>query len=188
MSALHATTRTPVEMPRRLQRRPKDRRGYPIPYVVMIDKNGRPHFTINDGRRVEKCVHGKRCGLCGERLERKAFWFVGGERCFGLNGAFIDPPMHEECARYALQVCPFLAAPSYAKRIDDKLLDPSAKPDGILIANVDMPTAQPERFGLGRCEGYSLVDINGSPAMVARRDDLGCQWQRLEFWKNGAPA
>ena len=38
------------------------------------------------------------------------------------NGAFADPPGHRACVTYALQVCPYLAAPSYAKRIDGETL------------------------------------------------------------------
>lgn len=190
MSALHATTRQPVEIPARLRRRPKDRRGYPIPYIVMIDKDGRPHFTINDSRKVQKCVHGKRCGLCGDKLERAAIWFVGGSRCFTQsNGAFIDPPMHEECARYALQVCPFLAAPSYAKRIDDRTLDEKAIPDGMFIGVTSAPMRpdQPEVFGLGRCAAFSIIpegrDFILLPVALPGRE----KWLHVEFWKGGKP-
>lgn len=173
-----------------LRTRPKDRRGYPIPYIVLIDKNKRPHFTINDQSRVYEVVKKKLCGLCGKKLDNGA-WFIGGAKCFTSPlGAFIDPPVHKECGEYALKVCPFLAAPSYANRIDDKTLDPEATPGGTLIAehDVDMPAEQPALFGFGQAVGYEVhytgpgqfvmvpVDVPGRPG----------KWNRIEFWNDGA--
>ena len=34
------------------------------------------------------------------------------------NGAYIDPPLHHECMRFALQTCPYLISTKYTKRID----------------------------------------------------------------------
>lgn len=57
-----------VEIPRALRKRPRDRRGYPIPWIVLIDANKRPHFTINNGARTIAAGRKKLCGLCGEKL------------------------------------------------------------------------------------------------------------------------
>lgn len=107
-----------IEIPKPLRSLERDRRGYPIPFIVMRDRTGRPHFQVNDARQVLRAIRGHLCALCGRRM-REGFWFVGGPRCFmHPRGAFVDPPAHEDCARYAMQVCPYLAAPSYARRLD----------------------------------------------------------------------
>jgi hypothetical protein len=173
--------RLALPLPKRLRTRPRDKRGYPIPFIVLVDRSHEPQFTINDVRQTGACITKKLCSLCGKRFE-DGMWFVGGSRCFmHEHGAFIDPPMHHECAEYALQVCPFLAAPSYAKRIDDRKLKAENMPKGMLLARVDhMPPDQPERFGLGCTQAYRLVNPNpGETIFVADR------WDYVEWWRNG---
>ena len=59
------------------------------------------------------------CGICGEKLLRSEKWFVGGSGdVLGLRRGFSDPPMHEECATFALRTCPYLSAPVYVKQIE----------------------------------------------------------------------
>jgi hypothetical protein len=113
-----------VRIPRRMAKLPRDPRGYPIPDGVYRDKDGRAHFTINDeGRRLQHFARGL-CPICGQLLQRVR-WFVGGPRsAFEPRGAYIDLPMHDECCHYALRVCPYLAAPRYARRIDTATLAP----------------------------------------------------------------
>lgn len=107
-----------VEIPARMRHLPKDRRGYPIPVNVFIDNNGKPHFTINDDEKRQVHLRKKQCPICGGALLRGR-WTVGGPAsAFMEEGAYIDPPMHYECYRYAMQVCPYLAVPSFTKRID----------------------------------------------------------------------
>jgi len=177
-----------VEVPKALRKRPKDRRGYPIPFIVFRDANKRPHFTINDQRRVVHVIRKKLCGLCGEKLKDGA-WFVGGSDCFTSPlGAFIDPPMHEDCAKYALQVCPFLAAPSYSKRIDDRTITPGAVPLGTAIVATDdgqMPARQPPLFGLGQCAAYEAVPTGPGQFILRPVAIAGQSWMQLEFWKDG---
>ena len=51
MSALAERLATPV--PKMMRTLPRDARGYPIPFIVVIDRAGKPQFTINDAQRVE---------------------------------------------------------------------------------------------------------------------------------------
>jgi hypothetical protein len=168
-----------AKMPVLLAKRPRERRGYPVPYVAMIDASGRPQLTINDAEKVRDCSENRKCGLCGAKLTHGA-WFVGGRRCFtSAYGAFVDPPMHEACARYALQVCPYLAAPSYGRRIDDKLLKPEHTPDGVAILSQNMPDARPDTFGLGKTLNYTITPTANGPILVPGK------WELIEFWRNG---
>ena len=174
--------RSDVEIPRALRKRPRDRRGFPIPWIVLIDANKRPHFTINDGARTLLAGRKKRCGLCGEKL-RGDIAFVGGPQCFlSPMGAFSDPPMHRACAAYAIAVCPYLAAPSYAKRIDDRTLKPGDTPGGVLIGKDDLVRDdRPAAFMLGTVPAFEMI-IRPDGAPLFRAKD---QWLDLDVWQHG---
>jgi hypothetical protein len=135
-----------VELPSRMQSLDRDARGFPIPFVVFRDSDGTPHFTINDHRKVILCIADDRCAICGQTLLRGR-WFIGGpQSAFHEHGAYIDPPIHRECAEYALQTCPYLAARSYSKRIDLKTLDRSKAPDSMIFVDPTLDPARPETF------------------------------------------
>lgn len=176
-----ATTRLAVEVPKRMRTLPRDTRGYPIPYIVLVDRRGVPQFTINDDRLVQRCRRRSLCAICGKPHDRDGMWFVGGSRCFlHEHGAFVDPPVHLECAEYALRVCPFLAARKYTGRIDAAKLAPGSLPPGTALAAWDhMPPDLPERFGLGRTLGYEISRTTGLYLV----DD----WRYVEFWQAGQP-
>lgn len=122
---------------------PKDRRGLPIPYIVLRDKDDRPHFTVNDTAKAMRCLAKDLCPICGKRLHRGR-WFVGGPlSAFHPEGWYFDTPMHADCMRYALRVCPYLAAPKYVGRLEDLMLDPEKLPDNVVALTDD--TVIPER-------------------------------------------
>jgi hypothetical protein len=111
-----------VPIPARMKALDLDSRGYPIPWGVFRDRAGRPHFTINEESKRVLALVGDLCPICGRALLRRR-WFVGGPRsAFDPHGAYNDPPMHRECMRYALKVCPYLAAPRYGRRLDTATL------------------------------------------------------------------
>jgi hypothetical protein len=110
-------------VPDRMKHLETDSRGYLIPWGVYRDHTGRAHFQINDELRRLRSFRENLCPICGKSLFRGR-WFVGGPMsAFHEAGAFADPPMHYECAVYALQVCPYIALPRYGRRIDDRTLD-----------------------------------------------------------------
>jgi hypothetical protein len=169
-----------VPIPERMAALDRDRRGYPIPYVVQRDKLGQPHFTVNDSFKVERAAALDLCGICGQKLMRGR-WFVGGPgSAFHEHGAYIDGPLHRECCAYALKVCPYLAAPNYAGRIDGKTLKPGLLPAGV-VALLD-PTMDPSRpavFVAIHCTGQKRVD-NGY--FKPRRPYLAAQvWRQGEI-------
>lgn len=116
-----------VPIPARMKHLQVDRRGYPIPWGVYRDGEGNPHFAINDEKRRMQMLGRDLCSICGTKLFRGR-WFVGGPlSAFHEYGCYLDPPMHHECATFALQVCPYLSAPSYAGRVDDRTLRKTGK-------------------------------------------------------------
>ncbi len=135
-----------VPLPIWMEKLPKDRRGYPIPYTVMRDKDGRPHFTVNEEHKRQHVIKKGLCPICGRKLLKRRALVGGPKSAFDPAGAYIDPPMHVECARYALQVCPWLAAPSYTKRIDAKTIDPKKVDNDVVLADPSMDPSRPELF------------------------------------------
>ena len=84
------------------------------------------------------------------------------------NRFFTDLPMHRDCASYALKVCPFLAAPSFA--YSQKL------PDGT-VASENVSVNRPDRFGLGITRNFQPVRL-GDGETVLRADPF----EYIEWW------
>jgi hypothetical protein len=164
-----------VVIPDRMSHLELDPRGYPIPWGVYRDDDGRPHFTINDESRRLKALARDLCPICGSKLFRGR-WFVGGPMsAFHDAGAYIDAPMHHVCMEYALQVCPYLAAPSYGKRIDDKTL---TTPLPVLLVDPTMMQHRPSVFVAVMATGQKLT--NRASHVVPRRP-----YSRVEYWCEG---
>ncbi|QIG76147.1 putative clamp loader subunit DNA polymerase accessory protein [Rhizobium phage RHph_I4] len=171
---------TPI--PDRMKHLPLDRRGYPIPANVFRDKNGDPHFTINDETTRQRLIARDACPICGNGLLRGR-WFVGGPgSAFHDHGNYIDTAMHYECLEYALKVCPYLAAPSYAKRIDDKTLKPENAP-GIVTGDPTVDPVRPAVFVAVMATGTDFVvhPVIGHVVYVKPRRP----YKIVEFWHQG---
>jgi hypothetical protein len=170
-------------LPKLLRTLERDVRGYPIPFIVMRDEHNKPIFTMNDPRLVRECVRKGLCSICGKKLGQDR-WFVSGSRAFlHPDGLFIDPPIHLECAEFALRVCPFLAATGWSKAIGMKLINAAKLKPGVKPLEVEhVGPVHPEWFGLGQPNRY---DVN------ARKDGQYrfsvTDWRHIEFWKNGQP-
>jgi hypothetical protein len=151
-----------IKLPQRLSGRPRDRRGYPIPYLAVVQEDGTPDFRISDAKRWVKVVNERRCALCGKLLGREIA-FVGGPKSMA-HRLFTDPGMHRDCAEYALKVCPFLAAPHFKYA---ESLRAIADTDMAVVVNENVPTERPEAFGLGITKGYDVQMLNGTPVIGA---------------------
>lgn len=165
----------------------RDRRGYPIPYIVLIDKEGKPHFTINEESRRQEVIKKQLCGICGRKLVRWRALVGGPVSAFLEDGAYIDPPMHIECAHYALQVCPFIAVPSYVKPIDDKTLDMDKLESDMCIL-IDNTTIPGKPFtGLFVMVVHAKADYIhfGQTSQVVQYIKPKKPYIRAEFWQHG---
>jgi len=104
-------------IPDRLRGLPLDERGYPVPYfVAWID--GKPDHRIVDPAKFRVCVRKGRCWICGRNLGKFATFTIG-PMCV-VNKISGEPPAHQECAKFAVQACPFLTLPRAVRR-DAKL-------------------------------------------------------------------
>jgi len=166
-----------IEVPNRMQHLERDHRGYPIPFVVLRDNEGTPHFTINDAHKVARCRKNDLCPICGRELLRGR-WFLGGPMsALHPRGAYIDPPLHHECMRFAVQTCPYLINAKYTKRIDDKKLDRSKIPDTMILVDPTLDPTRPKIFIAAMAVGQTYTD-NGY--VVPKHPYRG-----LEFWRDG---
>ena len=170
-----------IQMPERIARLEKDPRGYPIPYNVLRADDGTPFFTVNDSRTHLRCLVRGLCPICGEKLG-KWKWFVGGPRsAFDPHGWYFDLPGHHECERYALSVCPYLAAPNYLKRID--VPNPEKLPVQALVLLDDTQIADRPQLFVTAASDQIEIQSSGDPTapyVRPRRPLLG-----YEFWRHG---
>lgn len=99
-----------VLVPRRIQELPMDSKGRFIPYFATLGADGEPNFKIADELKRQACAKKNLCWLCGQPL---AYYmvFIGGPLS-AQSRLFSDGPMHQDCAEYALVVCPYLARQS----------------------------------------------------------------------------
>lgn len=164
-----------VQIPPRLQRRPVFR-GVPVPYTVFIRDDGRPEFRVLDTDHWRQAAARRLCGLCGEPQDHW-IWFIGGEKCLKSwpgkmhqTGVFADLGMHEECARYAAKVCPFLSG----AHTDYKGTLP--RKGGAPVLVLDGGMTRPDRLGLFRTRDYKVLP--GMPLRVATTAIFDVEW----FW------
>lgn len=162
-----------VAIPARLAARPRDPRGLPIPYVVLM-VNGVPDFRITDLERWAAAVSQHRCGLCGQPL---GAWsaFIGGPKSMASH-CFTDSAMHRDCAEFAIKVCPYLALPSM-KRTSQR-----AEHEGVLLTTIEeVVEERPAYFGLGITRQYGVETMPESGALFVRAGP----WESLTWYREG---
>lgn len=154
----------PVPLPKRMRRCARDRRGMPIPYLMMPDSQ-----VTMDMVKMVQCFIQKKCMICGQKLDNKK-WFIGGQAA-SRHRLFTDPAMHEECARYAMRICPFLthSEMKYRKKYEEGFTDPH-------VSIVRSPTQV-----LMQTTGYKTIRWRNKFYALANR------WRYLEHWRDGAP-
>lgn len=161
-----------------------DRRGIPVPFIVLCVEGREPDFTINDTHLVMKCVEEGLCSICGDALGDDV-WFIGGPVSgFDPRGAYRDPPVHHECGQFALQVCPYLAMPSYSG------MKPAAREKalreiyqgGEALGFVD-PTVspgKPQQFVFAKATGFHAKFEEHVHTMLPNRP-----FEEVEEWVDG---
>ena len=179
-------------MPPRIAQLPQDhsRRGMPVPYTVLrnpgsVIKNGitRPtieyHFAVNDHLRSMDCADNKLCTICGKHLQDD-HWAIGGPiSAFMPEGVFADLPIHHECGKYALQVCPYLAVPSYTKLKDvQKMADKT----GLAMNNISTGNTRVPFFVFVKLNHYSIrkPDLLVKPIRITPP-----VYHAVQYWHQG---
>jgi len=174
-----------VPVPVRLARRPRDHRGFIVPFFVawlgsegelLNEPHGTPDFRVVDHRRMARCVNEHRCWLCSEPLGVHLA-FVLGPMCT-INRIISEPPSHRECAVYAMKVCPFLSRPRM--RRNDRNLPP-----GHVEAAGDPAGRNPGTMALWISRSYQpLQAYAGNHGVLFK---VG-PWEQVTWWREGRPA
>ena len=170
-----------IPIPKKMCALGKDSRGYPIPFNVLRDDEGHPHFTVNDTRRQLRALLEDRCAICGTRLD-KPRWFVGGPlSAFHEDGAYMDTALHHECMTYAMQVCPYLAVKHYNGRIDDATVDYDKLQKGVLLMDPTRIAERPALFVAVASNSQTIIPRDGiCPLVKPDRPHVA-----VEYWRNG---
>jgi hypothetical protein len=150
----------PVRIPAPLDRRPKWKDRYPIPFVMYVDDEGVPDFRVNDEGRVNEAVRKRLCALCGTKLPPNWLALIGGPLCED-NRLFMDGPMHESCARYAFNICPYLAAPN-AHHAREEAIQERHAGGPVLHVHQDLSANRPDRMGLFLARSSRRVKVRGT--------------------------
>lgn len=121
----------------------------PVPFFTDIDPmTQRPNFRAHDPRKHARAVYGRLCGICGRTLN---YWLsiIVGPTELAKRTTYM-PAMHEQCALYALQACPFLAA--------------QQREAAIRPGDQAVPTAQllakPDRIALAKARNYHVLQAS----------------------------
>jgi hypothetical protein len=119
-----------IQAPPRIQRLPKDERGYPVPRFVEWLKDGKPDFRYADFEFRARAFKTGLCWICGERLGQHRVFAIG-PMCV-INRTTSEPACHRDCAEFAASACPFLVRPRQKRNA--KGLDESAGAPGMMIS------------------------------------------------------
>ncbi|RVJ57992.1 hypothetical protein CN166_15865 [Sinorhizobium medicae] len=167
------TRREFKDMPSRIARLPRDKRGFPIPkFVGALDKNGEPDFRIVSPNHMANCVRQNRCWICGDLMGTRKAFALGPMCC--INRVSSEPPSHYECAVFAAKACPFLSNPDARRR--ERNLPEAREVAGIMIERNPGVTA------IWVTHFYSLIQVsNGVLFFVGEPEGL-------EFYARGRAA
>ena len=154
-----------LPMPTRMALLPRTPAGLPIPWFVAWE-GARYDFRVVDARKISPAVNRRLCWLCGQALGRM-MCFVVGPMCV-VNRVSSEPPMHRECAEYALRACPFLTQPSRERREGGGLmpLEPTMAGTAILRNPGVSALYVTRSYTVAKVPGGVLFDM-GPPEEVA---------------------
>lgn len=147
-----------VALPPRMHGLKRDHRGYPVFFTVapqwpMPEDGVRVDFRVIRLERHTACMEKRLCGVCGTRLGAE-LWFVGGPMCI-QNRIFGDAPMHQECARYAMRVCPHLSIAPKGYRTTDHADE--KREGGLYLEDPNASLVKPQRVVIYICRDYHVT-------------------------------
>lgn len=176
-----------IPMPERMRHLRRDHRGFAIPFFVawlddqqreVTPPNGVPDFRILSPGRMMLCKRDRLCWLCGQKMGRWLVFAIG-PMCAATRTT-LEPPAHLECARYGVQVCPFLTRPRM--RRNDVGMPEGHWAPGLTIDRNPGVTA------LWVTRSYETFRVDGdggsTPGALIRVGEP----DRIEWWREGRAA
>lgn len=174
-------------IPSRVNRLPKDRRGFPVPWFVFWE-NGEPLFPVMDHGKLGQAIRHRKCWICGEQLG-KFFAFVIGPMC-AVNRINSEPPSHVDCALFAARNCPFLVNPKQKRIVTQDGTEIVSRDKKIDVAGARDAAGIPIDRNPGVCAVWTTTSYKtfrphgGNQGVLF---DLG-PMERLSFFAHGRPA
>ncbi len=154
-----------VTIPDRLKDFPFYRGKYLVHYTVYVgEADGIPDFKVVHEENRRKCLKENLCHLCGQGLTRLMV-LIGGPKSVE-NRMFMDGPMHEECAKYAAQVCPYLAMTEHghSKAPPKHRNDPGIQ----IVTHEEVTAGRPNKMALYYTNGYDYGWVEQMQAVLVR--------------------
>ena len=121
----------------------------PVPFFTAVDPiTQRPNFRAHDPQKHAKAVNDHLCGICGRTLD---YWLaiIVGPTELSKRTTYM-PAMHERCALYSLQACPFLATQQHEAGI---------RPGDQVVPTAQMLT-KPRRIALAKARNYRVLQAS----------------------------
>lgn len=155
----------------------RNRAGYPVPFFVATTPNGGDDFRIMLPSAFRRAVSQALCWVCGRRREEGRDAFILGPMC-AVNRVTAEPPSHQQCADYAVKVCPFLTRPDMMRR-------PRGLPEGTTMPGVPI-LRNPGVALIWTCSEWTLTKLlpeQGGGWLFDLGEPLETSW-----WREGRPA
>ena len=140
--------------------------GWPIPWFVADPTD----FRVADGRKLELAIRNKACWVCGLYIPRKVATFVLGCMCV-VNRLSAEPPVHEECGRESILLCPFLNQTMNRRRGGEELPPGTVPGPGIALLR------QPRVTVLWKTRSFRVERTREGP-LFRLGDPISIEWFR----------
>ena len=120
------------DIPERIRMLPRDHRGYPVPWFVHRDADGKHDFRVIGAGKIEQAIRRDICWICGGPLARNKAFVIGPLAAIARYHG--EAPSHRSCAQFAAEVCPFLSKPRM-RRNDRDMPAEAQKLPGMVLHN-----------------------------------------------------
>lgn len=179
-----ATALDTFPMPDRIKTLYRASNGYPVPYFVAWFVDGKvqregvgdPDFRVVDPQKMSSCMRLNLCWICGQPLGRHHA-FVLGPMCV-VTRVTSEPASHQDCALYAMHVCPFLTHPK--RRRNERPFETEIVP-----AAGEHSLANPGVMALWMTSGaFPFKAQRGQPGVLFKVDEPS----NVTWWREGRPA
>lgn len=145
-----------AEVPERIKKLPQYK-GIYIPYTTLIDEKGIPHFSATDPDRPWEVKRDGKCSICGEPLDYWISFMVTEDEA--ESRIVYENPNHEECLKYAFNVCPWL----YYSKATYSEID-KVKVDGVIMVGAhpdrEIANTRPPKLGVYITNHYKNVIVD----------------------------
>jgi hypothetical protein len=164
-----------MEEPTRIAKLPHYK-GIPVTYTTLVDDDGIPNFKAVDSNKAWEVKREGKCSICGEKLD---YWiaFMTDEKEAEERLCY-DNPNHEECLRFAFNMCPWLYFSKATYSNPDKLNEKYKDAD-FQFANAhpnrDEVSSRPPKLGIYVTNRYDNV-IKGRYRIIKMGKPKRIEW------------